>query len=100
MSSSIFSLSWFKRQSELENLVIEEQKLKNEILKKELGVSIEKPYLSIKLVNDVLTIVLNDGSVLTKPNATESDYWTAFGASSESLLFSLCYLVFVIRRKC
>jgi hypothetical protein len=89
-SSSIFSLSWFKRQSELENLVIEEQKLKNEILKKELGVSIEKPYLSIKLVNDVLTIVLNDGSVLTKPNATESDYWTAFGASSESLLFDLC----------
>lgn len=89
-SSSIFSLSWFKRQSELENLVIEEQKLKNEILKKELGVSIEKPYLSIKLVNDVLTIVLNDGSVLTKPNATENDYWTAFGASSESLLFSLC----------
>ena len=89
-SSSIFSLSWFKRQSELENLVIEEQKLKNEILKKELGISIEKPYLSIKLVNDVLTIVLNDGSILTKPNATESDYWTAFGASSESLLFDLC----------
>ena len=87
---SIFSLSWFKRQSELENLVIEEQKLKNEILKKELGISIEKPYLSIKLVNDVLTIVLNDGSILTKPNATESDYWTAFGAASESLLFSLC----------
>jgi len=87
---SIFSLSWFKRQSELENLVIEEQKLKNEILKKELGISIEKPYLSIKLVNDVLTIVLNDGSILTKPNATESDYWTAFGASSESLLFDLC----------
>ena len=89
-SSSIFSLSWFKRQSELENLVIEEQQLKNEILKKELGISIEKPYLSIKLVNDVLTIVLNDGSVLTKPNATENDYWTALNAASESLLFSLC----------
>jgi hypothetical protein len=89
-SSSIFSLSWFKRQSELENLVIEEQKLKNEILKKELGVNIEKPYLSIKLVNDVLTIVLNDGSVLTKPNATENDYWTALSAVSESSLFSLC----------
>jgi len=89
-SSSIFSLSWFKRQSELENLVIEEQQLKNEILKKELGISIEKPYLSIKLVNDVLTIVFNDGSVLTKPNATENDYWTALNAASESLLFSLC----------
>lgn len=89
-SSSIFSLSWFKRQSELENLVIEEQQLKNEILKKELGVSIEKPYLNVKLVNDVLTVVLNDGSVLTKPNATESDYYAALSAVSESSLFSLC----------
>ena len=87
---SIFSLSWFKRQSELENLVIEEQKLKNEILKKELGVSIERPYLNVKLVNDVLTVVLNDGSVLTKPNATESDYYAALSAVSESSLFSIC----------
>ena len=89
-SSSIFSLSWFKRQSELENLVIEEQQLKNEILKKELGVSIEKPYLNVKLVNDVLTVVLNDGSVLTKPNATEGDYYAALSAVTESSLFSLC----------
>jgi hypothetical protein len=87
---SIFSLSWFKRQSELENLVIEEQKLKNEILKKELGISIERPYLNVKLVNDVLTVVLNDGSILTKPNATENDYYAALSATSASLLFDLC----------
>ena len=29
---SNFSLSWFKRQAELESLMIEEQRLKNEIL--------------------------------------------------------------------
>jgi hypothetical protein len=87
---SIFSLSWFKRQSELENLVIEEQILKNEILKKELGISSEKPYLNVKLVNDVLTIVLNDGSILTKPNATEQDYRTAIIASTEATLFDIC----------
>lgn len=92
---SIFSLSWFKRQSELENLVIEEQRLKNEILRKELSPDVvsnvvRKPYLNVKLVNDVLTIVLNDGSILTKPNATELDYRSAVCASSEVTLFDIC----------
>jgi len=94
---SIFSLSWFKRQSELENLIIEEQRLKNEILRKELIPgsdfnvnTIKKPYLSVRLVNDVLTIVLNDGSILTKPNATELDYRSAICSSSEVTLFDIC----------
>lgn len=88
---SIFSLSWFKRQSELENLVIEEQKLKNEILKKELGVDLDKkPYLGVKLVNDSLTIVLNDGSILSKPNATHDDYYAAVNAISEDMLYTIC----------
>jgi hypothetical protein len=88
---SIFSLSWFKRQSELENLVIEEQQLKNEILKKELGVDLDKkPYLNVKLVNDSLTIVLNDGSVLSKPNATKDDYYAAVNARTEGSLYSIC----------
>jgi hypothetical protein len=91
---SIFSLSWFKRQSELENLVIEEQKLKNEILKKELGGSDfdldKKPYLNVKLVNDSLTIVLSDGSILTKPNATQADYYAAVNARSEDSLYIIC----------
>ena len=88
---SIFSLSWFKRQSELENLVIEEQRLKNEILRKELSPDVvRKPYLNVRLVNDVLTIVLNDGSILTKPNATEQDYRTAVIASTEATLFDIC----------
>ena len=87
---SIFSLSWFKRQSELENLVIEEQQLKNELLKKELGVIAGKPYLNVRLVNDVLTIVLSDGSILTKPNATDAEYYAAVNAKSESSLYNIC----------
>ena len=88
---SIFSLSWFKRQSELENLVIEEQQLKNEILKKELGVDLDKkPYLNVKLVNDSLTIILNDGSILSKPNATQADYHAAISARTEASLYSIC----------
>jgi len=90
---SIFSLSWFKRQSELENLVIEEQRLKNEILKKELGSDFDldkKPYLNVKLVNDSLTVVLNDGSILSKPNATQADYHAAVNASTEDTLYTIC----------
>ena len=97
---SIFSLSWFKRQSELENLVIEEQRLKNEILKKELGVDLDKkPYLGIKLVNDSLTIVLNDGSILSKPNATKDDYHAAISARTEASLYTICADSTVVEEK-
>jgi hypothetical protein len=89
---SNFSLSWFKRQAELESLMIEEQRLKNEILRKELPNSVAgsdfdmdaiKPYLNVKLVNDVLTVVLNDGSIISKPNATTDDFNAVRNASSE-----------------
>jgi hypothetical protein len=97
---SIFSLSWFKRQSELENLVIEEQRLKNEILKKELGVDLDKkPYLGIKLVNDSLTVVLNDGSILSKPNATKDDYLAAVNARTEDTLYTICADSTVVEEK-
>ena len=97
---SIFSLSWFKRQSELENLVIEEQRLKNEILKKELGVDLDKkPYLNVKLVNDSLTVVLNDGSILSKPNATKDDYLAAISAKTEDTLYTICADSTVVEEK-
>ena len=90
---SNFSLSWFKRQAELENLIIEEQRLKNEILRKELpsvGNDFDldrlKPYLNVKLVNDVLTVVLNDGSIVSKPNATNDDFNAVRNASSEETI--------------
>lgn len=92
---SNFSLSWFKRQAELESLLIEEQQLKNEILRKELPNSVAgsdfdldrlKPYLNVKLVNDVLTVVLNDGSIVSKPNATSDDFNAVRNASSEETI--------------
>jgi hypothetical protein len=33
-----------------------------------------KPYKTVKMVNNVLTVVLNDGSILSKPNATTEDF--------------------------
>jgi hypothetical protein len=95
---SNFSLSWFKRQAELESLMIEEQRLKNEILRKELPNSVAgsdfdmdaiKPYLNVKLVNDVLTVVLNDGSIVSKPNATADDFSAVRNASSEVTILGL-----------
>ena len=92
-----FSLNWFKssKQKELEKLKVQEQELKNLLLAKqltadtELPKSIEKPYKHLKLVNDTLTIVLNDGSVISKPNATTEDFVTARNAFFEETLFTI-----------
>ena len=86
---SIFSLNWFKsrKQREFEELKIEEQALKNALLRQQFIDASEKkqdvvvtepvltkPFRNVKLVNDVLTVVLNDGNVLSKPNATQEDF--------------------------
>jgi hypothetical protein len=126
---SKFSLEWFKtkkQQVELQELMIEEQRLANELLRKELEAEVDddcdccdedayeddgyssgsdwdidneddeeeyvpyvKPYMHLKMVNDVLTIVLNDGNIISKPNATQDDYKTATQATSEAQLFNL-----------
>lgn len=100
---SIFSLNWFKsrKQRELDELQVEEQRIKNELLRKELftpitinpnftePVPVGKPYKNIKLVNDMLTIVLNDGSIISKPGATNDDFIYARGASTEQQLLNL-----------
>jgi len=49
----------------------------------------QKIYLSLKMVNDVLTIVLQDGTVLTKSNATADDFNRAKNAKTEEQLISL-----------
>jgi len=120
---STFSLDWFKQ--ELAKLQLEEQKIKNELMKLEMeekrkemledeeeedcdccdndygdeedwddGLEEEyvpyvKPYLHLKMVNDVLTIVLQDGQIISKPNATQDDFKAAQNANSEADLFSL-----------
>lgn len=48
-----------------------------------------KPYKNIKLVNDVLTIVLNDGSIITKAGATNDDFLYARRTSTEEQLLAL-----------
>lgn len=109
---SLFSLNWFrstKREEELAALKVEEQRIKNEILRKELFISAppvidykyvvgadpykerndfekqskkfedvklveEKLYKTVKMVNDILIVVFNDGCVLSKSEATVNDF--------------------------
>ena len=40
------------------------------------------PYKSVKLINDTLIIVLNEGQILTKNNATKEDYNAIINAKS------------------
>ncbi len=88
------SFSWFKskKKKEMEDLLVEEQlltqKLKNKKLMRELDKEDEvvlpkkgsdfdidkKPYNSVRLVNDVLTVILHDGSILAKMNSTADDF--------------------------
>jgi len=48
-----------------------------------------KPYMNIKMVNDTLTIVMNDGSIITKSPATSDDFNLARGCTSEACLLDL-----------
>ena len=78
----MFSLDWFKNRVEnsidrviankidslIEEPAVKEQKI------------YEKPYIGIKLVNDTLTVVLADGSIVSKPSATEDDYYAVQSA--------------------
>jgi hypothetical protein len=108
------SFNWFKSKKvqELQDLQIEEQRIKNDLLRKDLfktdfpdniSVSIVagdskeepkvdleyKPYLNVKLVNDVLTIVLKDGSIITKPGATADDFKRARACFTEDMLINI-----------
>jgi hypothetical protein len=95
--SKFLSMQWFKSKIEhavekaiakkIENLMEEED---NEIPAGDDYDVDRKVYIRLKLVNDVLTIVLNDGSILTKTNATQEDFERARNAVSEDQLYTIC----------
>ena len=109
----LFSLNWFKSQKEkqIQDLKIEikiaelEKTLERTIAHPKPSdyshmaaggytsscstAPISKPYMNIKMVNDTLTIVLNDGSIITKSHATAGDFDKARECKTESCLLSL-----------
>ena len=116
---SIFSLNWFKsrKQQEIDDLKhdIKLKELQRQLEKLDsppapvnpfpissstwdykyiptpqpIVTECPKPYKNIKLVNDMLTIVLNDGSIISKPGATNDDFIYARSASTEQQLLNL-----------
>ena len=92
-TNKFLSLSWFKDKIEtateraVENVVV--NKL-NALMEEEETVPLEKegndldiesnyvpPYINLKLIGDSLIIVLNDGTILNKPNASKDDFEAA-----------------------
>lgn len=96
MNNKFLSLDWFKQTAEnaiakvvankLESLMEQEQTGSDYDLDKEV---FEKPFLNLRLVNDTLTVVLRDGSVLSKPAATEEDYHAISEAKSVHEIYAI-----------
>jgi hypothetical protein len=84
MENKFLSLEWFKNSTEraiekvvakkLENLIEEDSSFK--------FVQEGTVYKNLKLVNDTLTVVLNNGEILSKSEATEHDYYGVVNAKS------------------
>ena len=84
--NKFLSLEWFKNrvnhsidrviESKLDSLINEESEGTQEQCTEPL-------YRGIKLVNDSLTILMNDGSIVNKPNATEEDYEAIINVKSQ-----------------
>ena len=72
MENKFLSLDWFKQTAESAITKVVAEKL--EQLMQEEETPKVKPCLRVQLSNDILTVVLNDGSVITKPDATEADF--------------------------
>lgn len=98
----LFSLSWFKssKQKELEKLKVEEQAMLNALLRKKLDEADSPPltvtnrttkytpYHRVKLVNNVLTVTLHGGEILSKSGATEKDFNNVRGSVTEDQVIS------------
>lgn len=106
--SETFSLQWFKDQLEKLTTQLEEKLEKQEEVsdwddtledeyiwegeeeeEQEEEENYGPVYTNIKMVNDVLTIVLKDGEIISKSGATYEDFKAAQNATSEDELFNI-----------
>lgn len=87
-----FSLSWFNTQKEnkIQQSLRQQVGISAPIAQSTLETNFnEKPYLSIKLVNDVLTIIFRDGSIVSKSDATITDFANVKLAKTEVEIIGL-----------
>lgn len=85
--SKFLSLEWFKDKVDHSVEKVIEKKL--DALMNQQDEEAGQPFSSAKLVNDVLTIVMNDGSVITKMDATENHYAAVQLAKNVADLYSI-----------
>ena len=78
MENKFLSLDWFKQTAESAITKVVAEKL--ESLMQEEETPKIKPYLRVQIANDTLTVVLVDGTVVSKPGATEDDYYAVIEA--------------------
>jgi len=85
--NKFLSLEWFKNKVDHSIEKVIEKKLDSLIDQESVNVQeqrcTEPLYRGIKLVNDSLTILMNDGSIINKPNATEEDYEAIINVKSQ-----------------
>ena len=72
---SIFSLDWFKSKNTKKKEEV--KNLENEFLK-------DKPYKKLKMVNDTITVVFADGSVVTRQDCNMKNFENIKSCKSES----------------
>jgi hypothetical protein len=87
MENKFLSLDWFKSKVEvsidrviankLDSLMEQDIPLDQQPVAKH-----QRQFFSMKMVNDTLTVVLNDGSILSKPNACEDHFHAVANATS------------------
>ena len=92
----MLSLKWFKSAIERTIEKVVENKIEqafNELDREEGHIAPSypsgKPYMNIKMVKDNLTIVMNDGNIITKSPATSDDFNAARDCKTEACLFDL-----------
>lgn len=82
--NKFLSLEWFKNKVDHSIERVIEKKLDN-LIDQEVEKESDAPlYRGVKLVNDSLTILMNDGNIINKPNATEEDYEAIINARSQA----------------
>lgn len=89
-NEKFLSLDWFKNRVEASIDRVIEKKIENLVAGGNTPVaSTEHPYAIVKLVNESLVVVMKDGNVYTKPNATEEDYLRIRDSFSEEEILAI-----------
>ena len=91
MNTSLeFFKSLIERDTKVMEMLLKDNKPSNSIVEELKSFIGGKPYSNIKFVNDVLTVVLQDGNIISKHPATADDFQRARNARNEVDLFAIC----------